>query len=202
MTDNSFNNTEVEDSIPEYKKDYSFNYSEMNYFNIALFVISFLLFTGIFILLWGPKHTWNDANEYIFDAFITIPVLVVGIFLHEGIHAITLLIFSDTKLKDLKAGVNWINFTPFIHCRHAIPVFLYRISTAAPALILGFMPIFAGVITGFFPLLFFGIIFIVTAGADILSIWKLRKVNGKYLASDHPDRAGCVVFENPFERIQ
>lgn len=199
MTENSFIETEVEDSLLEYKKDYSFKYSEMNYFNIVLFLLSFLVFGSIFILIWGPKHTWYEANEYIFDASITIPVIIAGIFLHEGLHALTLILFSNTKLNDLKVGVNWINFTPYIHCKHAVNVYTYRISSATPALILGIIPVIIGIIIGFFPLLFFGIIFIITAGADILSIWKLRKVKGNYLASDHPDLAGCVVYENPFE---
>lgn len=199
MAENSLLKSEVEDSLPEYKKDYSFNYSEMNYFNIVLFISSFMIFGGIFILAWGPEHTWHEANEYIFDVFITIPVIVGGIFLHEGLHALTLLLFSNTKRCDLKAGINWINFTPYIHCKHAVLVSTYRISTATPALILGILPVFIGIIIGFFPFLFFGIIFIITAGADILSIWRLRKVKGNYFASDHPDRAGCVVYENPFE---
>jgi hypothetical protein len=201
MTDNSFIESEVENTLPEYKKDYSFNYSEMNYFNIVLFIISFLFFGGIFILIWGLNHTWHEANEYIFNAFITIPVIIGGIFLHEGLHALTLLLFSNTKIKDLKAGINWINFTPYIHCKHAVSVSKYRISSASPAIILGIVPVILGISIGFFPFLFFGIIFIITAGADILSILKIRKVKGNYLASDHPDKAGCTVFENPFENI-
>lgn len=199
MTEEPIINTEAEETLPEYKKDYSFNYSEMNYFIIILFISSFLVFGGIFILVWGTRHTWYEADKYIFNVFITIPVIIAGIFLHEGLHALFLLLFSNSKLKDLKAGINWINFTPYIHCKHAVPVSTYRISSAAPAVILGLIPVIIGIINGFFPLLFFGIIFIVTAGADILSIWKLRKAKGNYLASDHPDRAGCVVFENPFE---
>lgn len=194
-------NIQSESEESEYKKDYSFNYSEMNVFNIGLFLVTFLVFGGLFILIWGAQHTWDDAKEYIFNALITIPVIIVGIFLHEGLHAITLLLFSNTKTKDLKAGINWINFTPYIHCKHAVSVSTYRISSAAPAILMGFLPVLISIVIGFFPLLFFGIIFIVTAGADLLSIWKLRKVKGNYLASDHPDRAGCTVFENPFEEI-
>ncbi len=191
--------TENGNNNPEYKKDYSFSYSETNLFNVVLFFSTFLFFGGIYILLWGLHQTWDEAKKYIFDAFITIPVIIGGIFIHEGLHALPLLVFSKIKRQDLKAGINWINFTPYIHCKHPVTVKEYRISSVTPAVFMGFIPVFTGIVTGLFPLVFFGIIFIVTAGSDLLSIWKLKKVPGNFLASDHPEKAGCVVYENPFE---
>jgi hypothetical protein len=193
--------TEITDSEAQdagYKKDYSFNYSQTNIFSLGLLILSFLVLGGIYILIWGGQNTWNDAKEYIFNALITIPIIIAGIFIHEGLHAIPLLIISKIPLKGLKAGVNWINFTPYIHCKHPVSVTDYRISSLFPAVLLGFIPAITGIIIGFFPFLFFGIIFIITAGSDLLSIWKLRKVPGNFLASDHPEKAGCVVYENPF----
>jgi len=190
--------TDSESQNPDYKKDYSFDYSQTNIFSLGLFFSSFLLFGGIYILFWGAYETWMEAKEYIFNAFITIPVIIGGIFMHEGLHALPLLIISKIPMKDLKAGINWINFTPYIHCKHPVSVRDYRISTLFPFILLGLIPTITGIAIGFFPFVFFGVIFIITAGSDILSIWKLRKVPGNFLASDHPEKAGCVVYENPF----
>ena len=192
------NKEETEIQNPDYKIDYSFNYSQTNIFSLGLLVFSLIFFGGLYILIWGMDQTWAEAKEYIFDAVITIPVIVIGIFVHESLHALPLLLLSGIPLKDLKAGINWINFTPYIHCKHPVSVKDYRISSIFPALLMGFIPVITGVIIGFFPVVFFGIIFIVTAGSDLLSIWKLRKVSGDFLASDHPEKAGCVVYENPF----
>lgn len=192
------------DEIPEdkilqdYKTDYSFSYTESNTFSLILFGFSVVFFVGIFGMIWGFGHTWTITERIIFDVYITVPVLIAGIFVHELLHAITLLIFADIKISDLKAGINWINFTPYVHCKHPISVKTYRISTATPAILMGFIPTFTSIIIDSVPLLLSGILFIVTAGSDLYSIWKLRKVKGNYLASDHPDRAGCVVYENPF----
>ena len=192
-------NQEEENQVLDYKIDYSINYTQTNIFSLGLFFFSSLFFIGIYILFWGVHETWIDAKEYIFNAFITIPVIIVGIFIHESLHALPLLIYSKIPLRDLKAGVNWINFTPYIHCKHPVSVNDYRISTLFPALFMGLIPTIIGVSIGFFPVVFFGIIFIVTSGSDLLSLWKLKKVSGKYLASDHPEKAGCVVYENPFD---
>lgn len=191
--------TEAENNNSEYKKDYSFNYSEINIFNLLLFFSASLFFGGIYILLWGFNQTWNEVKDIVFDALITIPVIISGIFLHEGLHALPLLIFTGIKMQDLKAGINWINFTPYIHCKHPVTVNEYRISSATPVIFMGFIPVLTGIAIGYFTPVFFGIIFIITAGSDILSLWKLRKVRGNFLASDHPEKAGCVVYENPFE---
>ncbi len=185
--------------LSEYKTDYSFSYTESNTFSVLLFIFSFVIFIGLFGFIWGFSHTWTVAEEFIFNVYITIPVLIIGIFLHEFLHAITLLIFADVKISNLKAGINWISFTPYIHCKHPIKVSSYKISTFAPALLMGIIPTLLAFIINSVPLLFFGILFIVTAGSDLFSLWKLRKVKGNYFASDHPEKAGCVIFENPFD---
>ena len=184
--------------LSDYKTDYSFSYKESNIFSFLLFVFSFVLFIGLFGLIWGFTHTWTIAEKFIFNVYITVPVLIIGMFLHELLHAITLLIFADIKISNLKAGINLINFTPYIHCKHPVKVSIYRISTIAPALLMGIIPTIIAISIDYVPMLFFGIIFIVTAGSDLFSLWKLRKVNGNYLASDHAERAGCIVIEDPF----
>lgn len=184
--------------LSEYKTDYSFSYTESNTFSVLLFIFSFIFFIGLFGLIWGYSHTWTIAEKFIFNVYITIPVLIVGIFIHELIHAITLLLFADIKISNLKAGVNWINFTPYVHCKHPVKLSAYKLSTFAPALLMGIIPTFTSLVIDSVPLLLFGIIFIVTAGSDLYSLWKLRKVKGNYFASDHPEKAGCVIFENPF----
>lgn len=187
--------------LSEYKIDYSFSYKESNIFSILLFISCFLFFVGLFGIIWGFEHTWIIAEKFVFNVYITIPVLITGIFLHEFLHAVTLLVFSETKIKHLKAGINWINFTPYIHCKHAVSVKVYRISTIAPALLMGIIPVTISIIVNNVIFLFFGILFIVTSGSDILSLWKIRKIKNDYLASDHAERAGCEVFENPFLKI-
>ena len=198
MAEETFNEITEENILLEYKTDYSFSYKESNTFSILLFVSCSLFFVGLFGIIWGFEHTWVLAEKFIFNVYITIPVLVIGIFLHEILHAITLIIFAGIKIKHLKAGINWLNFTPYIHCKHPVSVTNYRISTIAPALLMGIIPAILSIFLNSVYFLFFGIIFIVTSGSDLLSLWKIRKTKGDYLTSDHSERAGCQVFENPF----
>jgi len=192
----SENNINVFD---EYAIDYSFSYKESNIFSFILFIFSFVFFVGIFGFIWGFEHTWIIANKFIFNVYITIPVIIIGIFVHELLHIIPLLIISKVEIKQLKAGINWYNFTPYIHCKHPVLLKEYRISTLTPALIMGIFPILISIAINNVYLLFFGLIFLVTSGSDIFSIWKTRKIKGSYFAADHHELAGCKIFENPFD---
>lgn len=197
-------NNEIIDEIPEakilseYKTDFSFSFKESNIFSLLLFFCCFILFINLFGLIWGYHHTWIVAEKFIFNVYITLPVIIAGLFLHEIIYGFTLIIFANIKITNLKAGICWVNFTPYIHCKHPVLVTNYRISTFAPVLLTGIIPVIISIFFNSVYLLFFGIIFIVVSGTDLLSLWKIRKINGNYFASDHPERAGCQVFENPF----
>ena len=102
MNEETLNEVSEENILFEYKTDYSFSYKESNIFSMLLFVSCFLFFVGLFGIIWGFEHTWVLAEKFIFNVYITIPVLVIGIFLHEILHAITLIIFAGIKIKHLK----------------------------------------------------------------------------------------------------
>jgi hypothetical protein len=63
-----------------------------------------------------------------------------------------------------------------------------------PAVILGFIPALAGIITGLMGLLSFGMFFTLTSVGDFLIIYTLRREKADDYVQDHPSEAGCYVY--------
>jgi hypothetical protein len=74
-----------------------------------------------------------------------------------------------------------------------MPAGAYRVAALLPALLLGIIPYLGGLFVASAPLALFGAIFTLAAGADILVVWLIRKVDRHTKVLDHPSRVGCVV---------
>jgi len=72
---------------------------------------------------------------------------------------------------------------------------LYRIALIMPGIILGILPSVYGIITSNSLILFWGLVFILAAGGDLLVLWLIRKVSIDEYVLDHPKKAGCYVMK-------
>ena len=86
---------------------------------------------------------------------------------------------------------------PHAQCTLPLPVSAYRRGAAAPGLLLGLIPAFAGSLFGEGGLAAFGWLMTLGAGGDIVVLWLLRRLPGHVLVQDHPTRAGCVTVHEP-----
>jgi hypothetical protein len=182
----------------EFKTDLSFSINEANRIGVFIFIISIILFSPPYIFIWGFNEFYEGLKNFLFNIKITIPVIIAGIFIHEFIHGIFIVVVGKQSFKQVRFGFNPDYYAPYAHSKTPLKAIIYKISTLAPLVILGFIP----VLTAYFIkspfLLFFGIVFIFAASGDILIYWKIRKVPKNHLVADHPERAGCYVYENPF----
>ena len=67
-----------------------------------------------------------------------------------------------------------------------------------PLVVLGILPMIAGILTGSFPVLFIGIIMADSAAGDIMivrEILRYRSRAARIVYIDHPTQAGGVIFE-------
>lgn len=199
MTEEIVRNSDADDTVEEYKKDFSFGYKELNVANAVLFVSFTLIFTFIFIFIWECEVFREQAYRYILDAKISVPALLAGIIINEIIKALTFLVLTDIKLKNLKYGINYLNITPYVHCKHAIKLNTFRTTTFTTVFVMVFAPAITCIITGFYPLIIFNAIFLIISGSDIFTLWKTRALKGNLLVTYHAERAGVSVYENPFE---
>ncbi|MFN5371640.1 MAG: DUF3267 domain-containing protein [Bacteroidia bacterium] len=168
-----------------------------------LFIVPILLVFGLpYYLLWNHTIDWDNIRildgllpESIENRRLAAVVLVlIGIAIHELIHGITWAQFATKGMQSMKFGVLWRKLTPYCHCKEPLKVRHYIVGALMPAVILGFIPALAGIITGLMGLLSFGMFFTLTSVGDFLIIYTLRREKADDYVQDHPSEAGCYVY--------
>ena len=171
---------------------------------LILFVLPFslvwsnTLFENIKLYFIGVKDNWDRMFFYIHflkDIFCLSLIIIIGAIFHELLHAFFWMFFTKKGIKSISFGFSKTDFSPYIHCKEPLAVWVYRIGTVLPAVILGVLPLSISIITGSFKLLLFGIFFLWAASGDIIILWKIRNLNKTTLLQDHPEKVGCIVIE-------
>lgn len=170
-------------------------------FLIPVVIIPFIFYNGNEILL--QRNILSSLiSEYFILYLIRITAwaliflfsVILGIVLHELIHALTFSLFLPSKLKGVQFGFNKEHGIPFVHIIEPISVIGFRIGAIMPLIILGLFPVISGFILGHISLTLFGIIFILSSSGDILLINKTRNLNSHQLVLDLPDKVGFKLI--------
>ena len=163
------------------------------YVVVILFIIPLILILSIFYIWIGEAGNFFSGLAQLTTLPSILPVLIIGIPLHELLHAVGWSIFGRISLKQVKFGMLWKALTPYAHLKNPIGIGAYRAGTMAPFLVMGIVPYVIGVVIGNAWLANFGLLFILAAGGDLLVIWTLRGVHREAMVIDHPTRVGCIV---------
>jgi hypothetical protein len=159
-------------------------------FVIPIVVILVLIYTGS----WGTSNFFTGLG--LFTSLPSIlPVLILGVPLHELLHAVGWSVFGQIPLREVKFGVMWKALTPYAHLRNPIQAFAYKAGAVFPALVMGLLPYILGLLLGHAWLTNFGLLFILAAGGDLLVLWTIRGVGREAMIVDHPARVGCIVLD-------
>jgi hypothetical protein len=163
-----------------------------NIYGTLLGTLPALLLLILFGAVWSGRRLAPLANG-ISLALIVI-LLLVGIVVHEVLHAVGWHLFGQVPRHAIKFGFKWKVLTPYAHSRAPMPVNGYRWGTILPGLLLGILPSLLATAVGNGFLLAFGLFFTFAAGGDFLILWLLRGVPGEAQVADHPSKVGCVVY--------
>jgi hypothetical protein len=178
----------------ESTRDYSVSMGKANVLAIALMAPVAAALAALFIARWG----WPLLNRGIADFFIlrvAVPVIILGVVVHEVIHAIGWSLASGRPLRAIAMGFQLRSLSPYAHPRDPMNVRDYRIGAAMPGLVLGVLPAVVAIAFGRPVPLLVGVLFTIAAGGDALVLWLIRDVPGDKSVADHPTRAGCVVID-------
>ena len=150
-----------------------------------------------------------------FAVVLLIPLLIVGIGLFllknrafgRGLGAMNPLLFLvllfaliviHELIHDIEFGFMKQYLTPYCTCRVPLSKGQYIFGALMPLILLGILPMIAGILAGSMGVLLLGIIMADAAAGDILIVWKILryKTNGADIVYiDHPTQAGGVIFE-------
>jgi hypothetical protein len=145
------------------------------------------LLKGNFILL-------NFVYNIFGYLFWTVIILIAGIFMHELLHGVVWIFFAEKGFRSLSFGIMKPDFAPYIHCRDPLPVNAYRAGIVMPGVILGIIPLLAGLITGGFKIFIFGFFFTWAASGDFIILWMIRHLRADEFVQDHPELVGCIII--------
>jgi hypothetical protein len=175
----------------ENKRDLSISMARANIVVLFISVPIVILQFAFFILLHGLKAlepTWSPS--------VLVVLVLLGVILHELIHAISWIIFGQKSLSAVKFGFEWRTLTPYAHLKEPVEVNIYRLSGFLPGFLLGILPYILSLILGSSNLFWFSLFHTSAAGGDWLILWLIRNVKPGRQVEDHPTRAGCYVLES------
>ena len=155
---------------------------------IPLFVIGYWLFYQV-------NHNFGISA---FNPLFFIFAFVVLIIAHELIHGVFWSMFTPHHFNDVKFGIMKPSMNPYCTCLVPLKKGPYILGTMMPLILLGILPMIAGIAAGNSNFLFLGIIMADAAAGDIMIISKLLgyKSNADEITyMDHPTEAGGMVFE-------
>lgn len=121
-------------------------------------------------------------------------LLLLGIVVHELLHAVGFVWAGKVPRTAVKFGFNWKALAPYAHSRQPMTASAYRISVALPGLLLGLVPGLLGSVFGSYLMVLWGAFMFMAAGGDWAVLWAVRRVPGATPVRDHPSRAGCEVL--------
>ena len=145
------------------------------------------------VLIWGVENLFDGLGQ-LAQLQSAIPVLLVGIPLHEFIHALSWVLFGDISFKEINYGFDWKSLAPYAHAKVPLRAGAYRLGAAMPAVVMGGLPYLVGITSGWGWFTTFGIFYMLAAGGDLVVLWLIRKVDGEARVEDHPTRSGCYVY--------
>ncbi len=148
-----------------------------------------------FGLAWGWTAVADGALWWADRPLVMLGALVVGVLVHEVLHALTWRAMADLPPGSVRLGFSWKALTPYAHCSAPMPARAYRLGAAAPGVALGLAPVGVAWATGDGLWLAFGLLFTLAAGGDALILWLLRDAPPDVRVADHPTRAGCLVLD-------
>jgi hypothetical protein len=171
------------------KRDLSISMARANFIVLFTSIPVALLQFLIFVLLHGMDSLGITRGSVLLIA------VVLGVVVHELIHAMSWMIFGHKPFSAVKFGFQWKTITPYAHLKEPVEVNAYRIGGFMPGFILGILPYILSLVLGDGNLFWFGLVHTAAAGGDWLILWLIRNVKAGTLVEDHPTHAGCYVIE-------
>ena len=185
------------DATPQEDTAHSVDLVRANPLGIPLAVLPVVPLVLLHALLCGWPSVGEAFSEFRGSFPRLLLAVLVGVVVHEGVHALTWGICGGHGLQSVRVGFQRQTMTPFARCQVPITAWSYRLGVAMPGLLTGVVPAVAGSIAGMPGPADFGWLMTFCAGGDLLVLVLLRRVPADALVEDHPTRAGCTVVDCP-----
>ena len=167
--------------------------------NLFVFLLAIPVVTiGVLLFAWKNPISLLTPNPR--GSLLFIVLFIVLIVVHELVHGLTWSLYSEHHFKDIEFGFMKEYLTPYCTCTTPLLKNHYIMGALMPCIILGILPTAIGILLGSSLFFWIGIIMILSAGGDIMIVWKVlvfkkQDESEEILIYDHPTQAGSVIFE-------
>ena len=162
-------------------------------------LFAFLFLIPLLAIGLGLYYLVNHELDFSRANLIVIVVaFVVLTVIHELIHGACWSMFTPHHFRDIEFGVMMPAMAPYCACLVPLKKEQHLFGTAMPLIVLGILPMIAGIAIGSLTVLVIGIFMADGAAGDIMIIrmvlrYKSHAKDTVYM--DHPTEAGGVIFE-------
>lgn len=186
-----------EESAYSQKKDVVFSTLKGNFFCFCMGIIWFILCWGLSVFIFG-NYTMiiEGAKKTLFHVEFGLPVFIAGMIFQEVVKSLLLKFYANVPWNAQTAGFSISSFMPYVQSKYPIPVRKYILILLLPTFIL-LQIIWLAFIQNQGEWIILSTLWLFFSGYDILTALKLFKYKS-FLAADHPDLPGAVIYENPF----
>ena len=167
--------------------------------NLFVFLLAIpVVAIGVLLFAWKNPISLLAPNPR--GSLLVIVLFIVLIVAHELIHGLTWSLYAEHHFKDIEFGFMKEYLTPYCTCTTPLPKSHYIMGALMPCIVLGILPTAIGILLGSSLFFWIGIIMILSAGGDIMIVWKVlafkkQDESEEVLIYDHPTQAGSVIFE-------
>lgn len=180
----------------EYKKQLvRFKVNKIAELSVILFVASFVIAAALNVL--AVRRPLLLTGKVYFDIMIMVAVYLVGLVCHEGLHALSAIVFAGKKKEDIAFGANFKQMMLYCHVKSPIKNWQYQVLLLVPIIVTGIIPLIISVLFGnIFLVVAFSLL--VSGGAgDIIMFSSLTKHDKNQLILDHAEApAYYLVYKN------
>ena len=165
-----------------------------NVFAVALLVPLFAVGLWLYYAKNGGFH--NIGGPALSAALLGAIVILVP--LHELIHGLSWALYTGNGFKDIEFGFMKQYLTPYCTCAVPLSKGQYVFGALMPLVILGIVPMIAGILLDSFITLIIGIVMADSAAGDIMIVWNILRYKSSaddIVYIDHPTQGGGVIFE-------
>ena len=179
-----------------YKKQVRlFNIRKINAISMSMFIASLVLFAMINIFATDNIKNGYLVTPYVWlDIIIAVVILLVGLIVHEGLHALMAIIVGKNKPSDIKFGINIKQGILYCHAQKPLTKSAYLIVLITPIIVTAVIPIIISTI--FSNAIFisaFAFLFAGGAGDLVMFFDVCKNVDKKAVIFDHEKSAGYYV---------
>ncbi|MEO2238038.1 DUF3267 domain-containing protein [Dorea sp. YH-dor226] len=156
-------------------------------------------FVVLGLILWFCIRPLSKEGNFVLgnQAVCFLVLFLVCIFVHELLHGVGWVFWTQNKWKSIYLGMMWEYLTPYCHCKEPLGPGQYLVGGLAPFAVLGIGMYLAALVSSSILLLSLSLFNILAAGGDTTiacMLFRYLKYDKCCYILDHPTDCGFVAF--------